>query len=58
VDNFCKKPELHSAIWENMYKHKVDKEYYIKKAVIWLESSIQKKRKKKFNILFPKILLF
>lgn len=44
VEDFCKRTELHPAIWELIKKQKADKEYYIKRAVVWLESSIQKKR--------------
>lgn len=44
VEDFCKRPEMHPAIWKLIKKQKADKEYYIKRAVVWLESSIQKKR--------------
>lgn len=44
LEDFCKRPELHPAIWEMIKKHKDDKEYYMKRAVVWLESSIQKER--------------
>ncbi len=44
LEDFCKRPELHAAIWKLINKQKGDKEYYVKKAVVWLESSIQKER--------------
>ncbi len=45
VEDFCKQPEFHPAIRELIEKQRGDKEYYMKRAVIWLESSVNKKRK-------------
>lgn len=42
VEDFCKLPEFHDAVGKLIEKQKGDKEYYIKKAVIWLESSMKK----------------
>ena len=42
LEDFCKRPELHAKIQLMVDQHKSDKEYYIKKAVIWLEASLQK----------------
>jgi len=42
LEDFCKQPDLHDTIQKLIDKQKGDKEYYIKKAVIWLESSKQK----------------
>ena len=42
LEDFCKQPVFHNAIQEMVNKHKGDKEYYIKKAVIWLEASLKK----------------
>lgn len=42
VEDFNKRPELHPAILKLIKKQKSDKEYYIKRAVVWLESSMDK----------------
>lgn len=42
LEDFCKQPHLHKTIQEMVDQHKGDKEYYIKKAVIWLEASLKK----------------
>ena len=42
VEDFNKRPELHAAILKLIKKQKSDKEYYIKRAVVWLESSMNK----------------
>lgn len=41
LEDFCKQPVFHNTIQEMVNKHKGDKEYYIKKAVIWLEASLK-----------------
>lgn len=45
LEDFCKQPNLHPAIQEIVDLHKGDKEYYIKKAIVWLEASLKKKPK-------------
>ncbi|MBC8048357.1 MAG: hypothetical protein H7Y00_16270, partial [Fimbriimonadaceae bacterium] len=45
LEDFCKKEALHAEIKKRIAVHKNDPEYYIKKAVIWLEASVNKKRK-------------
>ncbi len=42
VEDFCKQKNLHPAIIKLIDKQRGDKEYYIKKAVIWLDSSMKK----------------
>lgn len=44
VEDFCKQTEFHPAIRQLIEKHREDKEYYMKRAVIWLETSVNKKR--------------
>lgn len=42
VEDFCKQKEFHPAIIQLIVKQKSDKEYYIKRAVAWLEASLNK----------------
>jgi len=45
VEDFCKQKPLHPEIRALIELQREDKEYYIKRAVVWLESSVNKKRK-------------
>lgn len=42
LEDFCKQSNLHAAIHEIINKHRADKAYYIKKAVIWLDAGLNK----------------
>lgn len=44
LEDFCKQKDLHAEIKKRIAMHKNDTEYYMKKAVVWLEASISKKR--------------
>ena len=47
VEVFAKDPETHSIINALLKPLENDKEYYVKKAIVWLKSSMSKKRGKK-----------
>lgn len=42
LEDFCKQKELHAEIYKMIQLQKKDVEYYIKKAVVWLEASVRK----------------
>lgn len=44
VEDFCKQNEFHPAILKLIEKQRSDKEYYIKKAVVWLDASLNKRK--------------
>lgn len=44
LEDFCKQKELHDEIKKRIALRKNDPEYYMKKAVLWLEASLNKKR--------------
>jgi 3-methyladenine DNA glycosylase AlkD len=47
LECFAKDPEMHSYIEERVQLLSGEKEHYIKKAVVWLRSAMEKKAKKK-----------
>jgi len=47
VEVFAKDPKMHPVINSLLKPLEDDKEYYVKKAVVWLKSSMRKKRGKK-----------
>lgn len=44
LEDFCKQKALLAEIKKRISPHKNNPEYYIKKAVVWLEASVNKKR--------------
>lgn len=42
VEVYARKPELHSSIYSLIEPLRQDKEYYVKKAIVWLEKSMEK----------------
>ena len=48
VEVFAKDPKMHSVISSLVTPLEDDKEYYVKRAVVWLKSSMTKKRRKKY----------